>query len=105
MPRLGATLVRRPPAPFIRLFGLFIFCVIFYATYTRLAVAPPSPEDSLDLNENDVELVVASVRDDNTSWIHDFFSRYPAHVYVMDDARAALTVPQNKGRESMAYLT
>lgn len=52
-----------------------------------------------------VELVVASVKSDNTSWINEYFPQYPANIYVTDDPNALLTVPRNKGRESAAYLT
>lgn len=51
------------------------------------------------------ELVVASMKDDNTSWLYEFFPDWTKSVYVVDDKQAPLTVTLNKGRESMVYLT
>ena len=51
------------------------------------------------------ELVVASMKDDDTSWLYEFFPEWSKSVYVVDDKQAPLTVTQNKGRESMVYLT
>lgn len=52
----------------------------------------------------DVAMVVASQSGDDTSWL-DFFVDWPKHIYVTDDPSSNLTVPANKGREGMAYLT
>lgn len=52
-----------------------------------------------------VELVVSSVKAENTSWITDNFPHYPAHIYVADDPHAPLTVKHNIGHESTVYLT
>lgn len=57
--------------------------------------------------DDDVEMVVASRSGDNVTWLED--SRYlPAwkkNIYRVDDPTARLTVPVNKGREAMVYLT
>lgn len=50
-------------------------------------------------------LVVASLQGDDTAWLHQFFPDWTTNLYVMDDPDAFLTVAENKGRESMAYLT
>ncbi|KAJ5831759.1 hypothetical protein N7474_000070 [Penicillium riverlandense] len=50
-------------------------------------------------------LVVASMKDDDTSWLYEFFPDWTKSIYVVDDKQAPLTVAQNKGRESMVYLT
>ncbi|KAL2865064.1 DUF3431 domain-containing protein [Aspergillus lucknowensis] len=50
-------------------------------------------------------LVVASMKDDDVSWLHQFFPDWHKNIYVVDDKKAELTVMQNKGRESMVYLT
>ncbi|KAK4447111.1 hypothetical protein QBC34DRAFT_410452 [Podospora aff. communis PSN243] len=52
-----------------------------------------------------VELVVASTQRENTSWVHRNLPDWSHSIYVVDDASAMLTVPQNKGREAMVYLT
>ncbi|KAJ2901747.1 Thioredoxin-like protein AAED1 [Zalerion maritima] len=65
----------------------------------------------------DVELVIASMKHENTSWVPYFFpssssssssspsSSWGTNVYVVDDSNATLTVPLNKGREAMVILT
>ena len=50
-------------------------------------------------------LVVASIKKENTSWIQEQLPDWNASIYVADDPQASLTVPQNKGREGMAFLT
>lgn len=50
-------------------------------------------------------MVVASMKKDNTSWLFENFPDWHKSVYVVDDEDAELTVGENKGRESMVYLT
>jgi hypothetical protein len=52
-----------------------------------------------------VEIVVASTQRENTSWVHRNLPDWSHSIYVVDDTSAKLTVPQNKGREAMVYLT
>ncbi|KAJ5088997.1 Lipase class 3 [Penicillium argentinense] len=51
------------------------------------------------------EMVVASMKRDDTSWLPDYFPDWSQSIYVVDDTSAPLTVAKNKGRESMVYLT
>lgn len=51
-----------------------------------------------------VAMVVATQMGDDITWL-DAFPNYTKSVYVTDDPNADLAVPQNKGREGMAYLT
>jgi hypothetical protein len=51
------------------------------------------------------ELVVASIGGDDISWLDDFFSDWKKNIYVVNNASAPLTVPKNKGREAMPFLT
>lgn len=53
----------------------------------------------------DVDLVVASQMKDNTTWLHDSFADWRKLIYVTNDPNATFTVPSNKGREGMVYLT
>ncbi|KAH6624719.1 hypothetical protein B0J18DRAFT_344518, partial [Chaetomium sp. MPI-SDFR-AT-0129] len=55
--------------------------------------------------EPPVEVVVASTRAEDTLWVHRFLPRWARSIYVVDNLRARLTVPENKGREAMVYLT
>lgn len=52
----------------------------------------------------DVAVVVASQKGDDTTWL-EAFSSWSKFIYVTDDQNASLTVPANKGREAMVYLT
>ena len=50
-------------------------------------------------------LVVASLRDEDTTWLAERLPDWPVSRYVVDDPTANLTVPIRKGREAMVYLT
>lgn len=52
-----------------------------------------------------VNLVVASIASEDTSWITSNFPSYNVKVYVADDPAATYTVPRNKGREANVFLT
>ena len=82
------------PARLILLLG----CAVFHFYYFSTILA-------FRKETNPVELVVASLSVDNTTWLQNNFPQWPANVYVVDDPRAALSVPANKGRESAVYLT
>ena len=51
-----------------------------------------------------VALVVASQTTDNTTWLEESFPTWEKAIYLTD-APSNLSVPVNKGRESMVYLT
>ncbi|KAF2477122.1 uncharacterized protein BDR25DRAFT_309419 [Lindgomyces ingoldianus] len=51
------------------------------------------------------ELVVASLSGDDTSWLDEFFGSWRKNIYVVNNVSAPLTVPVNKGREAMPFLT
>ncbi|KAK8039615.1 hypothetical protein PG993_008026 [Apiospora rasikravindrae] len=54
----------------------------------------------------EIDVVVASTKSDNTTWFHRHLPpQWQKSIYVVDDPKARLTVPQNKGREAMVYLT
>lgn len=94
---------------------LFLFCFWFFSPsghveepritrpttpktpINNVKPTPPEPEEK--------ELVVASLRGDNTKWLNDFFSDWRKNIYVVNDPTAALSVPKNKGREAMPFLT
>lgn len=79
----------------------------------RVAV-PTSPTDNADkkLQVNDgakkqrrTAVVVASQASENATWLEEYFTSWERNIYRVDDPDAPLTVPKNKGRESMVYLT
>jgi hypothetical protein len=50
-------------------------------------------------------VVVASQASENATWLNHYFPAWETNIYHVDDPDAPLTVPKNKGRESMVYLT
>ncbi|KAH8704088.1 hypothetical protein BGW36DRAFT_288548 [Talaromyces proteolyticus] len=57
------------------------------------------------LGDHDIELVVASLKEQNTSWYSVYFPDWKHNIYIVNDLTASLTVPRNKGHEAMVYLT
>ncbi|KAJ4993232.1 hypothetical protein SVAN01_01207 [Stagonosporopsis vannaccii] len=55
--------------------------------------------------ERRTAVVVASQASENATWIGEAFPKWEQNIYRVDDPGAALTIPKNKGRESMVYLT
>jgi hypothetical protein len=49
-------------------------------------------------------VVVASQKSENATWLETYFPDWEKNIYAVDDQTAPLTVPTNKGRESMVYL-
>jgi hypothetical protein len=49
--------------------------------------------------------VVASMEKDDMAWIHEYLPDWKLIRYVVDNPMAEYTVPKNKGREAMVYLT
>lgn len=77
---------------------------------------PPKPVAQQQQYRSDVELVVASTKHEDTSWIARHLPEWRAHRYVVDDddndgssssaaSTSTLKVPANKGHEAMVYLT
>lgn len=54
---------------------------------------------------DDTEMVVASMKKENLTWLDDYLLDWKKNIYVVDDPYAPLTVPVNKGREAMVFLT
>jgi hypothetical protein len=79
---------------------LFFFLTVQFRTRydgrVGLGVASEPPE---------VEIVVASQTSEDTSWVAKYLPGWARSIYVTNDPRARLTVPKNKGREAMVYLT
>jgi hypothetical protein len=56
-------------------------------------------------NKRRTAVVVASQASENATWLTEHFPKWEHNIYRVDDTSAPLTVPKNKGRESMVYLT
>ncbi|EAT82159.1 hypothetical protein HBH56_106600 [Parastagonospora nodorum] len=66
------------------------------------------PDELLDdaqFSKRRTAVVVAAQASENATWLDAYFPDWEKNIYRVDDASAALTVPKNKGRESMVYLT
>jgi len=80
---------------------------------TQMADAPrpASMVDSKPMKANSeakprrTAVVVASLASDNATWLDEYFPQWEKNIYRVDKPDAPLTVPKNKGRESMVYLT
>jgi hypothetical protein len=101
---------RRPTGRYLTFGTLALVLFILYRW--SLPPAPydanPFPQD-VDapprLGEDDVELVVASMKRENTAWLSKNLLGWKKNIYMVDDPDAPLTVPVNKGREAMVFLT
>ncbi|XWW97544.1 hypothetical protein V2A60_005528 [Cordyceps javanica] len=69
---------------------------------TATALSNAQPQHS---GEADLEFIVATTKQENVTWLGDYLLDWPKNIYVVDDRKAALTVPQNKGHEAMVFLT
>jgi hypothetical protein len=50
-------------------------------------------------------VVVASQKSEDPTWLDEYFPSWEKNIYRVDDSKAKLRIPKNKGRESMVYLT
>lgn len=92
---------------------LFVFRDSVFPTPTRIPaaqeVAAPVDEDGEKIiqkpGDEDVEMVIASMKRENVTWLNDYLLEWKKNIYVVDDPEAELTVRVNKGREAMVFLT
>lgn len=89
---------------------IFILVALGYIAYEysplfNSATSPLNAKTGEFARELQKELVVASMKGDNTSWLEENFAGWWKNLYVVDDRAAELTVVRNKGREGMVYLT
>lgn len=66
-----------------------------------LGTYAPSPAT----RQGEKAFVVASQKKDDVDWLYTHFPDWTKYRYIVDDPKAELPVPTNKGRESMVYLT
>lgn len=73
---------------------VFLYCSLYWEDSNGTLTA-----------SSDIGLVVARLKQEDTSWLEQYFPHWRKSIYTVDDPEAPLTVPTNKGRESMVYLT
>lgn len=83
--------------------ALLVTGMLYNEHYIRLRSSPARTQTSTT-TESALTIVVASESGDDTTWLEPF-KDWTKAVYITDDASASLTVPRNKGREGMVYLT
>lgn len=86
------------------LLGLSVLAVIslvFRGRGSWLSSQDESPIGSTSTKS----FIVATQKNDDTAWIEENFPDWNLIRYVVDDSNARYTVPKNKGREAMVYLT
>ncbi|KAI9864028.1 MAG: hypothetical protein M1813_003344 [Trichoglossum hirsutum] len=83
-----------------------LFLLIFFSTPNHKTPSTlKSEHQSGGAGSLEKELVVASLKEEDTLWIGEFFPDWRTNIYVVNDPSAPVTVPKNKGREAMVYLT
>ncbi|KIV96455.1 hypothetical protein PV10_00325 [Exophiala mesophila] len=107
IPQLGSRQYARIGAAMVMVF-IFLSSFFYFdlPLPTRVgSVKDQSAKDSSSSSGPSVEFVVASLKGDDSSWLQEYISKWKTNLYVVNDQSAPLTVPQNKGREAMVYLT
>ena len=97
------------------LVGTLLFCTAYFGYSQRRAIGrrvfPWSSRTWARVKsythkaEASKALIVASIKSENTSWIHEHFPNWDRKIYINNDPKANLTIPGQKGRESTTYLT
>ena len=95
------------PRRFLTYLIAFIFFLLLLAISVRSPFNPTSIHNSVNTHayQVDKELVVASLEREDTLWIQQYLPDWKTYIYVADNPQAPFTVPENKGREAMVYLT
>lgn len=107
MPFIAPSLLRRNlRGLFAVALGLILVGLLWRAPFlgmpTPAAVTDNDRKPSGSISKT---LVVASKTQDNTSWLHEHLPDWDVRRFVVDGSSQQLTVPKNKGREAMVYLT
>ncbi len=97
--RRNSYLTRRSVPRLFAFIGILVFLYTFY-NWCRDFQHGPEPTKT-----SSKALVVASLKGDDTRWLHEYFRDWDINIFIMNDPTAKLTVAKNKGRESTAYLT
>ncbi|KAF7716554.1 Uncharacterized protein PECH_004354 [Penicillium ucsense] len=72
-----------------------------YAPQPKFIPGSPKPPGS----KYNRTLVVPRTKKEDTSWIHEELPDWDSAIYVVDDPKAPLHPPRNKGHEVMVYLS
>lgn len=102
-------LIPSPARALLRYFTLtFLLLTSFFALFTcNNNVLPQQPTPKTPSHPAEIEkiVVVASQKEDDTSWLQQRLPSWPVARYIVDDEYAEFQVPINKGKEAMVYLT
>lgn len=99
--------IRFPAVPtvLLLLFGVCWF-LTFRPVWTRDSFIPSRQgTQAARPKKPAVEVVMASMKYENTSWVQTYLPDWSHRIYHVDDPTSPLTVKVNKGHEAMVYLT
>ena len=86
--------------------GICFFRLLCNTYSSRRRLASTLSQETEPLSEPSRKaLIVASLQDDDTTWLAKHLTDWETFVYVVDNPTANLTVALNKGREANVYLT
>ncbi|KAI2469125.1 hypothetical protein F4781DRAFT_395325 [Annulohypoxylon bovei var. microspora] len=96
------------------LVSVFLISLLFLCQFRSRNIYLPTQTDNPTTSNaatthstrrRETEIVVASTSREDASWVYRHFPHWNPKVYIVDDPLTQLTVPKNKGREAMVYLT
>lgn len=105
---------RRARQRFYLVVALFLITALYYYKFSPSPpsrgfrdenVGRPAVPVSSSRGDDDVEMVVASLKTENITWLNNYLLDWKKNIYTVDDHNSELSVPQNKGREAMVFLT
>ncbi|EGE79423.1 hypothetical protein BDDG_02362 [Blastomyces dermatitidis ATCC 18188] len=98
-------LLRKPPtiSGIMLLVYLTFFCLL--CSMAKYCLSSFLASAGYESGRADREIIVAAMSEDDTSWLYEYLPDWGKKIYIVDNPNAKLTVPKNKGRESMVYLS
>lgn len=112
--------ISRPQRLLIGVGFLFVIIVLYNFWSSPQPIAPPlqhnenTPTSQQQFHPGTAKaasepytktLVMARTSSEDVAWVYNDLSGFNLSIYTVDNSSAPLTVPMNKGREAMAYLT
>ncbi|QSS55642.1 DUF3431 superfamily domain-containing protein [Histoplasma capsulatum var. duboisii H88] len=91
--------------------GLYLIDSIYTRFHSLSLNLPTDSTNPFNVEVGDKIIVMAKLEEEDTDWVQDELPDWQRAIYVVNPSQKtlndpnALTVPRNKGRESMAYLS
>jgi hypothetical protein len=106
--RLGMSQVQRLIAVATTILCSLFLIHIYYSSHPRNGTIPTSQPHfapGVAKTEYTKTVVMARMSNEDVSWVYKELTEFNYSIYTMDNNSADYYVPQNKGREAMAYVT